>query len=135
MRSKSSRVTCMVPPWSCPVAFLRDRVCECGSIRPATAQDSHELPEARHGNGRTTPLVPAPLPPEGKQYLRIVWPKAGQSVRFYCYSPYIVGHFMHWSEGRSELCLLDTGDCAWCTHNVKKLWYGYAYGHSLEFNC
>ena len=83
----------------------------------------------------TTPQSGVPLPDRERKYLRIVWARAGTVERAYSFSPAVVGRWMHWVDGRTQLCLSPDTECAWCRARVGHRWYGWLYGRSIDHDC
>jgi len=78
-----------------------------------------------------TPQHSVPLPERDVQSVVMLWAKAGSPVKAYSFSPSVVGRYMHWGDGRTELCMAEWGECPWCKARNKPRWYGFLYGHSI----
>ena len=78
-----------------------------------------------------TPHVDVPVPPIPRSYIRVVWARQGQTVKAVSFSPRVVGRWMHWCDGRTQLCLQPDAHCAWCHARQVKTWYGWLYGRDM----
>jgi len=77
-------------------------------------------------------LVPSPLPPEGRRFVRILSPSVGKPIRFVSLSTVVTGVLTHFVNGRTQPCLPQA--CPFCPPVIgyPQRWKGYLFGRDVE---
>jgi len=81
------------------------------------------------------PIIPAPVPPQGGRYTKIVSPKLGVPEKGIVLSRAVLGVETHFIDGRTSPCLGREGGCVGCAERAGKRWKGYLFGHSQTHHC